>query len=129
MRCVAEEKAELKRRHLQYYCPHIWLCTDGRPTDASGAPSDDWRHLPAAIRKAEDERRFLFFSVGAGEIDDVGDSVLEELAPDAHLRLEGFEFSSVLKLVSASAESAARGHTAAEIKRRVTNVQTPVYRV
>jgi uncharacterized protein YegL len=129
MRCVTEQKDELKRRHLQYYCPHIWLCSDGCPTDDRGVPSDDWRHLPARIRKAEDERRFLFFSVGAGDIDEMGDRVLQELAPDAHLRLEGFEFSRVLKLVSASAESAARGHTAAEIKRRVNNVQNFVSRV
>ena len=129
MGCVAEEKAELKRRCLQYYCPHIWLFSDGYPTDGGGRPSDDWRGLPEAIRKAEDDRRFLFFSVSAGDIDPAGDAVLQSLAPDAHLRLDGFEFASVLKLVSASAESAARGHTAEAIKRRVTNVQKPLARV
>jgi uncharacterized protein YegL len=128
IRCVAEEKAELKRRCLQYYQPHIWLFSDGLPTNERGEPSDDWRRLPEVIRKSEDERRFLFFSVSAGDIDTAGDAVLRELAPDAHLRLDGFEFASVLKLVSASAESAARGHTAEAIK-RVAVAQKPLSRI
>lgn len=126
MQCVAEEKAELKRRFLQYYRPHIWLFSDGHPTDDHGARSENWRHLPAMIRRSEEDGRFLFFSVGVGDIDLAGDAVLKELAPDGHVRLDGFEFASVLKLVSASAESAAKGQTAEAIKRRVTRVQIPV---
>jgi uncharacterized protein YegL len=127
MRCVADEKAALKRRHLQYFQPLVWLISDGCPTGPTGEPTDDWRHLPALIRKAEDERCFVFFTVGAGDIDASGDAVLKELAPDAHLRLEGFEFSRVLKLVSASAESAARGAGSDAIKRIVT-IQRPAPR-
>jgi uncharacterized protein YegL len=125
IQCVAEEKAELKRRFLQYYCPHIWLFSDGYPTNQRGELSDDWRRLPEIIRTSGEERRFLFFSVSAGDIDPAGDAVLEELAPDAHLRLEGFEFASVLKLVSASAESAARGQSAAAIKARIRQIPVP----
>ena len=128
MQCVAEEKAELKRRFLQYYCPHMWLFSDGYPTNDRGQVSDDWRRLPEIIRRSEDEGRFLFFSVSAGDIDPAGDAVLKELAPDAHLRLEGFEFASVLKLVSASAESAARGQSAAAIKDRINEIQIAVPR-
>jgi uncharacterized protein YegL len=128
--CVAEEKAELKRRFLQYYRPHIWLFSDGCPTDDRGCASEDWRGLPAVIRKHEADGRFLFFSVSTGLIDAAGDAVLRQLAPDAHLRLDGIEFASVLKLVSSSAESAARGHSADAIKRRaVTAIQMPLDRI
>jgi uncharacterized protein YegL len=129
MRCVAEEKAELKRRYLQYYRPHIWLFSDGYPTNDRGQPSDDWRRLPESIRVAEEEGRFLFFTVSAGDIDPAGDAVLKELAPEAHLRLDGLDFASMLKLVSASAESAARGLSPEAIKRRVTGIQKPLSRV
>jgi uncharacterized protein YegL len=121
MQCIAEEKADLRRRFLQYYRPHIWLFSDGQPTNDSGEPSDDWRHLPAAIRTAEANGRFLFFTVSAGGIDPVGDAVLRELAPDAHVRLEGVDFTSALKQVSASTEFAAGGQSAEAIKRRVTS--------
>jgi uncharacterized protein YegL len=127
MQCVADEKAALKRRHLQYFQPLVWLVSDGCPTDRTGVPTDNWRHLPAVIRKAEEERRFVFFTVSPGDIDAAGDAVLKELAPDAHLRLEGFEFSRMLKLVSASAESAARGAGIDAIKRIVT-IQRPAQR-
>jgi uncharacterized protein YegL len=121
--CVAEEKAALKRRHLQYFQPLVWLVSDGCPTDHLGHPADDWRHLPGVIRKATDERKFVFFTVSAGDIDATGDRVLQEIAPDAHVRLEGFEFSRMLKLVSASVDSMAKGQGAAAIKKIVTSQQ------
>jgi uncharacterized protein YegL len=127
MRCVADEKTALRRRHLQYFQPLVWLVSDGCPTGPTGEPTDDWRHLPAIIRKAEAERRFVFFTVSAGDIDAHGDTVLKELAPDAHLRLEGFDFSRWLKLVSASVESAASGAGSDAIKRIVT-IQRPAPR-
>ena len=129
IRCVAEQKAELRRRYLPHYRALVWLFSDGYPTNDRGELSDDWRHLPAVIRKSEQDGRFLFFTVSVGDIDSAGDAVLRELAPDAHLRLEGFEFASVLKLVSASAESAASGQSPDAIKRRVTGIQVSVARV
>jgi uncharacterized protein YegL len=125
--CVAEEKAALKRRHLQYFQPLVWLVSDGCPTDHLGHPTDDWRHLPGVISKAEDERKFVFFSVSAGDIDAAGDRVLQEIAPEAHVRLEGFEFSRMVKLVSRSVDEAAQGHGTKAIKRIVTS-QRPVNR-
>jgi uncharacterized protein YegL len=129
IQCVADEKAELKRRFLQYYRPLIWLMSDGVPTDANGHHSDDWRRLPPIIKDGEDSKGFVFFSVSVGDIDPVGDAVLRELAPGAHVRLEGFDFASMLKLVSASAESAAKGDSVEAIKRRVTAAQVPLTRV
>ena len=127
MQCVADEKVALRRRHLQYFQPLVWLVSDGCPTGPTGDPTEDWRHLPAVIRKAEEERRFVFFTVSAGNIDEYGDTVLKEFAPDAHLRLEGFDFSQWLKLVSRSVESAASGAGSDAIKRIIT-IQRPAPR-
>jgi uncharacterized protein YegL len=116
--CVTREKADLKRRHLSYYRPLIWLISDGLPTDAHGHLSDDWKSLPARIARDEDEKHYVFFTVSAGDIDPQGDAVLDELAPDSHLRLEGLEFAAAMQLVSASAEGVQKG-TIAEFKQRM----------
>ena len=126
--CVEEEKAELRRRYLQYYRPLIWLISDGVPTDAAGYVTEDWRRLPPVIQQGEEGKAYVFFTVGVGDIDAVGTAVLRELAPDAHVRLEGFDFASVLKLVSASADAAAKGDSVDAIKRRVTDAQIVVER-
>jgi uncharacterized protein YegL len=128
IRCVEEEKAELRRRFLQYYRPLIWLISDGVPTDAAGYVTEDWRRLPPLLQSGEESKGFIFFTVGVGDIDAVGAAVLRELAPDAHVRLEGFDFASVLKLVSASADAAAKGDSIDTIKRRVTDAQIIVER-
>jgi uncharacterized protein YegL len=120
MRCVAEQKRALRERHISYYRPLVWLISDGIPTDAQGHYSESWRRLPDRIRREERDKRFVFFTVSAGDISPDGDAVLEALAPDAHLRLAGFEFAVVLQLVSASAESAAHDDPLEAIKRKVT---------
>jgi uncharacterized protein YegL len=128
MRCVADEKARLKRRRLQYYRPHIWLFSDGQPIDGKGMVTTDWRRLAATIHRAEADGRFVFFSVIVVSLTPAGDTVLKKLTPDGHVRLEGFEFASVLRLVCATAESAARGQSAQAIKRRINRVQMPAMR-
>jgi len=119
MDCVAREKAMLKDGGLGYYCPLIWLISDGIPTDRDGRMATNWQLLPAKIKHGEDAHRYTFFTVSAGDISPQGDAVLKALAPTGHLRLRGFEFSEVLKLVSSSAERLARGDSMANIKRRI----------
>jgi uncharacterized protein YegL len=121
MRLIAEEKRELRRRNLSYYRPVKWLVTDGEPTDDSGSPSDDWKRLPAIIAREEREKRFAFFAASVGNISPYGDEVLRALAPGSHYKLQGFDFSLVLQLVSASAESAAHDDPIEAIKARVMN--------
>jgi uncharacterized protein YegL len=119
MRLIREEKRELRRRNLSYYCPVAWCVGDGQPTDPSGSPSDDWKRLPAVIAREEREKRFSFFTASVGGISPQGDEVLRALAPGSHYKLEGFDFSLVLQLVSASADSAAHDDTIEAIKERV----------
>ncbi len=121
MRLIAEEKRALRRRNLSYYRPVVWCVTDGEPTDQSGSPSDDWKRLPAIIAREEREKRFAFFAASVGNISGHGDEVLQALAPGSHYKLDGFDFSLVLQLVSASAESAAHDDPIEAIKERVMN--------
>jgi uncharacterized protein YegL len=134
MRLVAEEKEELKRRYLSHYRPVLWVMSDGQPTCADGKPSDEWRRLPPIIKREEQAKRFVFFTVSVGNIGAHGDEVLQALAPDAHLKIEGFDFRSALQLVSASAEAAAHDDPIDAIKRKVLElaqrqVQVEVARV
>jgi uncharacterized protein YegL len=119
MRLIAEEKLELRRRNLSHYRPVVWCVTDGEPTDPSGSPSDDWKRLPAIIANEERAKRFAFFAASVGNISAYGDEVLQALAPNSHFKLDGFDFSLVLQLVSASAESAAHDDQIEAIKARV----------
>jgi len=119
MRLIAEEKRELRERKLSHYRPVMWCVTDGEPTDSSGSPSDDWKRLPAIIASEERAKRFAFFTASVGDISAYGDEVLRTLAPKSHFKLEGFDFSVVLQLVSASAESAAHDDPIDAIKARV----------
>jgi uncharacterized protein YegL len=131
MRVVAEEKRALRARNLSYYRPVIWCVSDGEPTGPTGHRSDDWRRLPALIAQEERAKRFVFFTVSVGDISPHGDEVLRALAPNAHLKLQGFEFAVVLQLVSASADSAAQDDPIEAIKERVMKefAQTIVPRV
>jgi uncharacterized protein YegL len=123
MQCIAEEKADLKRRRLQYYCPHFFLMSDGLPTNDQGNITDDWRRLPAVIAEQERARKFVFFALGVADIAQKGDEVLHELSPRGHLSLRGVDFRSVLRLVSNSAEAATRGDDPFAIKERLTQRQ------
>jgi uncharacterized protein YegL len=119
IKLVAEEKAALRERNLSYYRPVFWCLSDGVPTTPTGQPSEEWRRLPPIIAREEKAKHFAFFSVSVGDISPFGDEVLRSLAPDSHLKLQGFEFATVLQLVSASAESATHDDPIDEIKRRV----------
>lgn len=119
MRVIEDEKRALRSRNLSYYRPVVWCVTDGVPTDVAGRPSDDWRRLPEIIAREERLKRFAFFAAGVGEIGAHGQEVLATLAPESNFKLEGFDFTLVLQLVSASAESAAHDDPIEAIKARV----------
>jgi uncharacterized protein YegL len=126
MRAIADEKKRLRARNLSYYRPVMWCVGDGCPTDDTGHYIDNWRHLPRIIADHERAKRFAFFSVSVGDISPIGEEVLTALSPKAHLKLQGFEFSTVLQLVSASAESAAHDDPIDAIKRRVMEEFTQI---
>lgn len=93
---------------LNYYCPLVWVLTDGQPNDA-------WRPAVARLRQAEEAKQALVFAVGFGKADR---EVLAELAPDAHFMATEARFDAILRVASGSAGALARGAAPEEIKRQ-----------
>jgi uncharacterized protein YegL/Flp pilus assembly protein TadD len=128
MRCLADFKTALRTKSLNYYRPHVWLISDGVPTDARARAAEASRQLPDTIRTAEEQGRFLFFALSPKPQASDGYAELERLAPDAHLSLPDFDPATVLQFVGASAEPAISRDEADDFKRRVaqTFAQRPL---
>jgi uncharacterized protein YegL len=105
---VETRKLQLRSSYMQYHRPLIWLVTDGLPTDDQGKYSQDWKRLPSVLEQAHQAKKFRFFAVGVGAMDDTGKAVLSGLAPDDNFTLGGFPFHELLPLLSASIEQAER---------------------
>jgi uncharacterized protein YegL len=110
MTLVETRKLQLRSSYLQYYRPLIWLVTDGVPTDDGGRYSEGWRRLPPVLDQAQQAKRFRFFAVGVGAMDDTGKAVLSALSPNDNFTLGGFPFQELLPLLSASIEQTAKGN-------------------
>ena len=109
MRIVAARKAELRGTGLQYYRPQICLVTDGVPTDATGHLTDSWHRLVPVLADEQAARRFRLYAIGVGGISDMGERVLEALAPKFNARIHGFPFRELLQMMSASAGAEQKG--------------------
>jgi uncharacterized protein YegL len=107
---VETRKLQLRSSYLQYHRPLIWLVTDGLPTDAQGQYSQDWKRLPPLLDQAQRAKKFRFFAVGVGAMDDRGKAVLSGLSPSDNFTLGGFPFHELLPLLSASIEQTASGN-------------------
>lgn len=107
---VETRKLQLRSSYLQYHRPLIWLVTDGLPTDAQGKYSQDWKRLPPVLEQAQQAKKFRFFAVGVGAMDDKGKAVLSGLSPNDNFTLGGFPFHELLPLLSASIEQTASGN-------------------
>ncbi len=110
MALVETRKLELRSSYLQYHRPLIWLVTDGLPTDDQGEYSQDWKRLPPVLEQAQQAKKFRFFAVGVGAMDNTGKAVLSGLSPDDNFTLGGFPFHELLPLLSASIEQTASGN-------------------
>jgi uncharacterized protein YegL len=107
---VETRKLQLRGSYLQYHRPLIWLVTDGLPTDAQGQYSQDWKRLPPVLDQAQEAKKFRFFAVGVGSMDDTGKAVLSGLSPNDNFTLGGFPFHELLPMLSASIEQTASGN-------------------
>lgn len=97
---VDHRREELRRTGIAMaYRPLVYLLTDGAPSDEQGRPSDRWHDLAPELRRQEAEQRLLFFAFGVRGADT---QVLEGLAPRAHHRVDGNNFSLVLQKVRQS---------------------------
>jgi uncharacterized protein YegL len=91
--------------------PLVYLITDGVPTDERGYRSDRWRDFAPVIRQQENGKHLLFFAFG---VDGAEREVLSGLAPSSWKFLARLNFAEVLKLVSASIESASAASARSE---------------
>jgi len=110
MTLVETRKLQLRSSYLQYHRPLIWLVTDGLPTDDQGNHSQDWKRLPPVLDQAQQAKKFRFFAVGVGAMDQMGKGVLSGLSPRDNFTLGGFPFHELLPLLSASIEQTASGN-------------------
>jgi uncharacterized protein YegL len=110
MTLVETRKLQLRSSYLQYHRPLVWLVTDGLPSDDKGNFSHDWKRLPPVLGRAQQAKKFRFFAVGVGAMDDTGKAVLSGLSPHDNFTLGGFPFHELLPLMSASIEQTASGN-------------------
>jgi uncharacterized protein YegL len=116
MTLAVERRTSLSERGVLSFRPNVFMITDGRPTDAQGHPSEDWRRLVPEIRAAEERNRLLFFALGVTAADE---AVLRGLAPEAYYKTRDIQFRQLLRLVSTSSGSALRGDDARMTFQRV----------
>lgn len=106
IRLATDRRAYLKRQGVMTYRPHVFLMSDGLPTDDDGNRSTTWHELVPELRAAERARRLLFFALGVAGADV---EMLRALAPNAYYKADGISFGRLFKLVSASLDSMTRG--------------------
>jgi len=97
---IEERKFEYKSRGIDYYRPWIFLITDGEPTDMK--PGDaTWKKVVAAINDGENNKNFLFFTVGVEPADM---DTLKQLSPSnrAPVRLMPGKFKAMFEWLSKS---------------------------
>lgn len=92
---LLEDRKELYRNAgLQYFRPWVFLITDGEPTDR-------WEEAAQQARRADAERRALFFVVG---VERANLTRLAEIAPPDRppLKLRGLQFGELFLWLSQS---------------------------
>lgn len=96
---LCARKQNYRDHAITYYCPWVFLITDGVPTD-------NWHRAAARVREGEEHRAFAFFAVG---VEGADIDTLAQIAVRRPLKLDGLKFrdmflwiSSSLKAVSAS---------------------------
>ncbi|MHB8842456.1 MAG: vWA domain-containing protein [Candidatus Aquicultor sp.] len=97
---IEERKFEYKSRGIDYYRPWIFLITDGEPTDMK--PGDaTWNKVIAGINDGENNKNFLFFTVGVEPADM---DVLKQLSPSNRepVRLMPGKFKAMFEWLSKS---------------------------
>lgn len=68
IKLTEKQKQLYQSLDVQYYRPWIFLVTDGEPTDMKRGDSL-WEKVTKSVQNGEDNKDFLFFSVGVGHAD------------------------------------------------------------
>ncbi|MBW4497752.1 MAG: VWA domain-containing protein [Oscillatoria princeps RMCB-10] len=97
---LADRKETYKNNGIQYYRPWVFLITDGSPTDS-------WQNAAQRVRKAESDRKLMFFAVGVQGADL---NILSQIAPTERppLLLNGLDFKSMFLWLSQSMKQVSR---------------------
>jgi uncharacterized protein YegL len=99
MDIISARKDRLRQEGTQFYCPLLWLVSDGDP-------NDDWEPLVQDLADAQARKRLLLFAVGVGT---ANQRVLQRLAPERNLHLDDFEMEDLLQMVTASVDRIREG--------------------
>jgi uncharacterized protein YegL len=87
---IEKRVAEYQSTNRNYYCPWLFLLTDGESTD-------DWRSAAERVKVAEKKKDIHFFAVG---VEGADMDILNQLSFKSARKLEGFNFASLFKWVS-----------------------------
>jgi uncharacterized protein YegL len=103
LQLVAERKEQYKNHGTKYYQPWVWLVTDGYPNGNS-----PWKEAAVKVHQAHKEKKISFFAVA---VQGANMSQLSEIAPPERppLWLNGLDFKTMFKWISASAGKVASG--------------------
>lgn len=93
-------RKELYKAHgIPYTRPWLFLITDG-------APTDDWKLAAGQVKQGEQDKRFVFYSVG---VEGANFDVLRQIGTGTEpLKLKGLAFRELFRWLSSSQAAASR---------------------
>jgi len=96
---IEKRKAKIRRNHVGYYRPWLFLFTDGAPTDG-----ERWKSSARHIRQSCAENKFLFYALAGGDVGKDAMNIFKQIVPEGQpvYRTRDFNFSEAFKWVSAS---------------------------
>jgi uncharacterized protein YegL len=102
MDIISARKDKLRQEGAQFYCPLLWLVSDGEP-------NDDWEPLVQELADAQARRRLMLFAVGVGADNPGRRRVLERLSPERNFELDLVQIEDLLETVTASIDRVREG--------------------